>query len=318
MRRDGNLNDSDDLRQFALGFTQGKASFDFIDVGYGKERADSKIKGAWAAVFKGFYLLFLECMRWHLRNFNCKQILLGVSHDAGYAPFIEDVVAAEDRGRITIVEGPPTVRELKATGLQTINFNNIFRSEKLISRPPAPPSSTSWAGVTVAPPPPSVSPISIPVKSGSVPPVTNKKPSVKPKWIPEPRGLDSPIPINAAILDKVKRRTQNNKLCNNHYLRGPCNKDDCTFEHDYKPSDEEINAIAHLSRLNPCVNGQDCENENCIYGHHCPSVVMVATGKDQGPVCQAFVCKFTKEDHPPGTFVKNPRKERWEKEYERY
>jgi hypothetical protein len=33
------------MKDFALGFTQAKASFDFIDVGYGKERADSKIKG---------------------------------------------------------------------------------------------------------------------------------------------------------------------------------------------------------------------------------------------------------------------------------
>ena len=40
-----NMDDADELKQFTLGFTQGKASFDFVDVGYGKERADSKIKG---------------------------------------------------------------------------------------------------------------------------------------------------------------------------------------------------------------------------------------------------------------------------------
>ncbi len=45
MVREGTLNSHDELRNFALGFTQGKASFDFIDVGHGKERADSKIKG---------------------------------------------------------------------------------------------------------------------------------------------------------------------------------------------------------------------------------------------------------------------------------
>lgn len=47
MRRDGSLENPDDLRDFTLGFTQGKASFDFIDVGHGKERADSKIKGTY-------------------------------------------------------------------------------------------------------------------------------------------------------------------------------------------------------------------------------------------------------------------------------
>lgn len=45
MKRDGSLDNMEDLREFTLGFTQGKASFDFIDVGHGKERADEKIKG---------------------------------------------------------------------------------------------------------------------------------------------------------------------------------------------------------------------------------------------------------------------------------
>lgn len=45
MVRDGCIQNSEDLRNFALGFTQAKASFDFVDVGHGKERADSKIKG---------------------------------------------------------------------------------------------------------------------------------------------------------------------------------------------------------------------------------------------------------------------------------
>jgi hypothetical protein len=45
MKRDGSLESPDDLREFTLGFTQAKANFDWIDVGHGKERADSKIKG---------------------------------------------------------------------------------------------------------------------------------------------------------------------------------------------------------------------------------------------------------------------------------
>ena len=45
MKREALLDDGEDLRNFTLGFTQGKASFDFVDVGHGKERADSKIKG---------------------------------------------------------------------------------------------------------------------------------------------------------------------------------------------------------------------------------------------------------------------------------
>jgi len=45
MRRDGSLETESILKDFSLGFTQGAASFDFVDIGYGKERADHKIKG---------------------------------------------------------------------------------------------------------------------------------------------------------------------------------------------------------------------------------------------------------------------------------
>jgi len=45
MWRDGCLENESDLKDFSLGFTQAKATFDFVDVGYGKERADNKIKG---------------------------------------------------------------------------------------------------------------------------------------------------------------------------------------------------------------------------------------------------------------------------------
>ncbi|TVY81394.1 hypothetical protein LSUE1_G008034, partial [Lachnellula suecica] len=308
MRRDGSLANPDDFRDFTLGFTQGKASFDFIDVGHGKERADSKIK---------------ECMRWHLRNHNCKQILLGISHDAGYAPFLDEVVGQDERCRITIIEGYPTVRELSATGLQIINFNSIFRPDKLLDRlvsSPTPPNT--WAGVTSIAPPPPASPVGTPLKNGhtaSSPLTINKKPTTtsipRLAWSPGPRGLDPPITVNATVLDKIKRRTTANKLCNNHYLRGPCAKgSDCCFEHEYKATDEDLKAIAYLTRLNPCLNGQNCELEFCIYGHHCPSVTV---GKGE-VTCMAFGCRFGREDHPPGTVVKHPRKEKWEGGYERY
>lgn len=45
MLRDGCIDVIDQFKDFMVGFTQGKASFDFVNVGHGKERADSKIKG---------------------------------------------------------------------------------------------------------------------------------------------------------------------------------------------------------------------------------------------------------------------------------
>jgi hypothetical protein len=42
---EGCIENSALFRDFTLGFTQSKASFDFLDVGFGKERADAKIRG---------------------------------------------------------------------------------------------------------------------------------------------------------------------------------------------------------------------------------------------------------------------------------
>ncbi|RAL67683.1 hypothetical protein DID88_008424 [Monilinia fructigena] len=249
---------------------KGKAHFDFIDVGHGKERADSKIK---------------ECIRWHLRNWNCKQLLL--------------------------------VRELSAIGLRSLKFEHIFRSEKLIDRTTeASPTSapSTWAGVTSIPPPTPPTAVPSPALGGKATSAAIKKPDVTSNvfarlgWSPGPRGLDPPIHVKKEVLEAVKRRTNNNKLCNNHYLRGPCSKGtECCFEHDHKATEEEIKAIAYLTRQNPCVNGQDCDNEECIYGHHCPSVVIPSVGSKE-PTCMAFACKFYKEDHPPGTIIKNTPK----------
>lgn len=51
MHRDGSLCKAEDLKDFTIGFTQSKTSFDFIDVGYGKERADAKIQGMYTESF---------------------------------------------------------------------------------------------------------------------------------------------------------------------------------------------------------------------------------------------------------------------------
>lgn len=45
LHKNGYVDNPTDLKQFTLGFSQAKASFDFIDVGRGKERADFKIRG---------------------------------------------------------------------------------------------------------------------------------------------------------------------------------------------------------------------------------------------------------------------------------
>lgn len=339
--REGFVNTDYDLRNFSIGFSQARASFDFVDIGHGKERADVKIH---------------ELIRWHLKNKNCKHMLLGVSHDSGYASFLDHIITDDDTlSLLSIIEGYPTVRELRQKDLNIIHFDHIFRSDKIMDRggqavitrrsstPPPPPPivaplpsppqpqappvveapssdssstssdapstppSSSWATVTKkAPPRPQMTlplahmninnNVSRPPSSVVSKPATCK--TATPAWNPGPRGIDAAIVCNATVLENIRNRKDNAKLCNNHYLRGPCAKgNECVFEHKYRPNEEEKKAIAFLARQNPCTKGQDCDIANCIYGHHCPTV--------RDGLCYHPFCKFRVEEHPPGTKYKN-------------
>lgn len=61
-------------------------------------------------------------------------VLLGISHDSGYAPFLDELRSdLATRRRLRILEGSPTVRELLATDIDIVNFNDtVFRSDKLL------------------------------------------------------------------------------------------------------------------------------------------------------------------------------------------
>lgn len=239
--------------------------------------------------------------------------MLGVSHDSGYASFLDEILRDEaSRERVTIVEGVPTHRDLVATNLNIMNLNaDLFRVDKLVDRrlsdamplmtpltitPPAtvagmsplpPPSATPVSAISngatqssyataikTATPPPQIT-LPIPPKQARASVMRREKP---PAWNPGQRGLDDPLEVNQSALDNIKKRKDNSKLCNNHYLRGPCAKgDSCCFEHKYRPNEAEKTAIAFLARLNPCTSGQDCEVEDCIYGHHASAFLFVTS-----------------------------------------
>lgn len=196
------------------------------------------------------------------------------------------------------------MRDIKSTEVNIFRLEHkLFRSDKLVDRnvpasngtspnmTTATPNSTvaSTAASTVpstgspfstfaqaisqkvkpASPPPQITVPLAPRSANAATKRAKEQAAAQPKWNPGARGLDKPIPVVQSVLEAVKRRKDNNKICNNHFLRGPCSKgDSCSFVHNYKPTADELDAIAFLTRLNPCTLGQDCEAEDCIYGHH--------------------------------------------------
>ncbi|KAJ2979104.1 hypothetical protein NUW58_g7291 [Xylaria curta] len=305
LKRDGSVSTENEIHDFVAGFNQA-SFFDFVDVGANRESAISKLK---------------ESALFHIDDPSCKHIIMGVSHDPTYGPILDEIIRGDvnKQKRIKVLEGCPTVRAIVAIGTDIISFQDIFRSDKLtdrrtvsshsvqsghsgssISTSNSGLPSVSYATVTqnASPPPQITLPIPLAPKTTNSSLRVVKQPP-KP-WNPGARGLDVPIPLNPIALETIKKRKDNNKLCNNHFLRGPCAKgDECCFVHDYSPNKDEKNAIAFLARLNPCTNGQDCDVDNCIYGHHCPSVV--------NGICTHPFCKFRPEEHPPGTKLRSTK-----------
>lgn len=103
-----------------------------------------------------------------------------------------------------------------------------------------------------------------------LPPRPTKADSRQKTWSPGPRGFDKPTTCSSReAMDSVKGRQSDDRLCNNYFLRGACDWGDaCRFTHKYKPTADEIAALAVLARQIPCALGQECADEDCIGGHH--------------------------------------------------
>lgn len=69
-----NVIDRDEnVRTFAEQFTNSRAEVDFVNVGRGKENADSKLR---------------KMLNHYLRNLQCKKIFVAFCHDNGYLQYV--------------------------------------------------------------------------------------------------------------------------------------------------------------------------------------------------------------------------------------
>ncbi|KAJ6779629.1 hypothetical protein PWT90_09417 [Aphanocladium album] len=303
LRQSGLVRYSDDVEKFARGFTNSRPGFDFIDVDYGKENADNKIK---------------HLLKWHCMDERCKKIFLVACHDAGYVHDLRPL-ADENRDRIVLVETTPAELAFKNLGLSMTHFDDVFRDASLETRNLFPSAASS------------------PVQSVSDPvlPATPPKMAaavVEPQ--PERRGSAEQRPgsyagvcgnndnggggggtivigkgkkrkplvielneddrrIDKKVLDVASRETKtsfNKKLgkarkgafCNKHYLEGGCESGICSMEHEMMLTPEEVGVLRFRARTGPCTNGPVCMEVRCSRGHHCPL----------DPACPRRDCQF--------------------------
>ena len=279
------------MDDFVRGFNGSKLCFDFVDCGYGKDRADDKIT---------------ELFKIYLHNVHCHQILFGCSHDNGYARLLEEILGdARDIERVTLLEGIPFEKELAKLKdkFKVTKFEGIFREARLpvdhqiwpaakqngythdglsngtstlcgskaLERVPSntdtastqsgPTKPQTWASMTAAP--------FVPAANGS-PKVST------PVLVPSTPGIDRNRlgqridKLDFSIPNDDIRRVKKLKLCNPYFLQGDCKNKNCTHDHDYNLSRNDKKTLAMVARMTPCYYKTECDDPECIYGHRCP------------------------------------------------
>ncbi|KAF2744992.1 hypothetical protein M011DRAFT_407438, partial [Sporormia fimetaria CBS 119925] len=313
----GLVDDMQTVEQFARGFTRGLPLFDFIDVGAGGAVPDKVIGN----------------LKLNLTAVNCRHILLGCPGNDNYIATLANC-NGPGAERITILEGAPLWKDLRALGFESRRYMNIFQdsnephhisdAEVLLDNGPGVPAAS----------PPSPGFLDSPHLSHVVPKTRNPSISTttssdlgKFSWAkiavaapppaPEPEYLAPAVkpveeipPIRRNRLgqrvdppcqkfDKANSdRVRSKKLCITHFLRHDCPHDPCDYVHDYSPNAKERSMIELVARMAMCRNGSKCDDPKCIYGHLCPAPRPHKNRSSKGKPCpHGKLCVFPPELH---------------------
>ncbi|KAL9576047.1 MAG: hypothetical protein Q9212_007432 [Teloschistes hypoglaucus] len=258
------------LQQFASGFTGRQPLFDFVDVGDGKEKADQKIK---------------DVFSFHIASPQCKHVLLGVSHDSGYVPFLGGFAGDPSfRDRITLLHGHQISPAIQKLGFsRSVKFTSVFAPFLFMNTtaplfkvhhpspppppPPTPPTPTpiqpqaaAAAAATAIPKPSNRAPkgpfISPNVDSTKLGPIRTNS---------DGHRIDRPLNVDPSLQQTMAKKN----LCVWLFLKGHC--DGCVRNHSHRPlSEKEYEALWLVARQGMCFGYRKhkvCLDSACVYGH---------------------------------------------------
>jgi hypothetical protein len=233
-----------------------------------------------------------ELFKLNLYDCHCRHVLLGCSHDNGYARLLEETIADRDlTGRISLIEGVQFERELASIkgSYRVTKFDGLFRDTKIVV-----PTTQGWNSTPAMRPPPAATTNSISTtvarasSSGSAPAtwaattaaaanadltdLTISKPSTPAPPIVERNKYGERVDrVDFRTIPKDElNRVKKLKLCNLFYLLGDCPNLNCYHTHEYKLGKNERVLLQAVARMTPCHFGTECDDAGCIYGHRCP------------------------------------------------
>ncbi|CAH0032404.1 unnamed protein product [Clonostachys rhizophaga] len=322
IHQSGIVDSKEKVSRFFEHFTNSRAEFEFINVGFGKENADCKMK---------------KMLDYYCTDPRCERIYFVGCHDGGYSHVLKEHLNSQKR--IFLVETTPAPYLFKWLGFEKLSFGDVFRKEPLPTRdspffqiaasrvgsnrasdreimpkegPACPPSPSTMVGSPIlnaaVPVPVKRLPIRLPPSRASSAsndgfPSAIRQPekSAKYKYINfnkhgarvDPEVVKSSKEAKNSYNEKFTALESADKkkkvFCNSWYLNGQCGwAKDCEKVHDVELTEEELLVHREKVRGSLCNNGVKCKDFDCKLSHHCP----------EGQNCRRkYSCKFiTKKD----------------------
>ncbi|TBU48361.1 hypothetical protein BD309DRAFT_987411 [Dichomitus squalens] len=283
---------AEEFEAFVLGFNQASPLFSIVDVGNGKEAADSKIK---------------ECLRVFTRFPQITRVFFGGAHDNGYTSTLNLLQNEGLLDKVVLLKGyKELAHEINSLRLPQLEVDGVFIKKKLQTNGKQKAAVAASSATNAAPATLNKSPKKQPLTPASSESETARQgnPSVtiaqitKPVTpVKKPRQLDPNQGIHV---------TEKPPPCNFFYLARCSNGDNCKYEHSYPLTLDQVAELRVNAKKWPCPainNGNRCPlGDNCIMNHFCP----------KGPKCmfrKQGKCKFVGSKLPLAA-PKKPRKTR--------
>ncbi|KAI1448757.1 hypothetical protein F5Y02DRAFT_280433 [Annulohypoxylon stygium] len=284
----GFVKTSKDLPDFTCGFSRAQGLFSIIDVGWGKEQADFKVR---------------ETLRLMIHNLQCKHIIFGPCHDKGYIVELRPhQLDTSISTKLSLLETTVAPRDFQELRLRRVKFPNVFRSEPLPNRPPSsppalmsPPTQMDFSEIAseIAPGTPPV--VNSMIPSTWAPPTPTAKESRKFMSTQDDSAIPTTPPLKYYLTNasgervdeglpytgpEVESRLQMRSAsedriakkkgpCNRWHINGRCDIYNCLYYHGERLGPEEQIALKRRARGTFCAKRSACRDPDCLWGHHC-------------------------------------------------
>jgi hypothetical protein len=262
-------------------------------------------------------------LRLFIENNQCKHIIFGGCHDAGYLTFLDTYKLSERSTKISLLETVAelhVIQQFKALNFSTVGFPSVFRTTPLQEKPKLPPpqpivypatpaaspgavsTNTNWARVSAGG--------DSEGKTFAVTSATKNASEPKKKVLLNHASdrVDVPLPkVDRNALTRVNAMIkENGNYCNEYHLAGKCsNQLSCPFVHGARLVGQEQLALRVKARNRLCYYEGTCTNPDCFFGHICPNDVCLYEtcyfkhlhGRDK--VCTPFLSETTADQLRP-------------------